>query len=390
VTRYDAVVVGLGAMGSSAVYQFARRGLRVLGLEAFGRGHRLGSSHGESRIIRLAYHEHPNYVPLLHRAYALWDELQADSGEDLLRITGGLLIGSPDSELVSGARASAELHGLSYELLTPDEVQRRYPAVVLAEGEVALWEPRAGFLRPEQCLATFTRLARQLGADLRYEEPVRAWRAERNGVEVTTDRGRYHAEQVVFTCGARISGVLGARIPPVVAERMPLFWLAPAAPEQFALGRLPVYLWETDRGEVFYGFPHLDWPGAKVARHHSGEVCDPDRVDRTVHAEDEAALRRLIERRLPALNGPVAGSLVCLYENSPDRHFLIDRLPEHPNALFAGGFSGHGFKFATVVGEILADLTTHGQATPEADFLRVRLRPQLQPRAERLSSRDHA
>jgi sarcosine oxidase len=368
---YDVIVVGLGAMGSAAVYELARRGQRVLGLEAFAAGHCLGSSHGESRVIRLAYHEHPNYVPLLHRAYALWAALESESGEDLLTITGGLMIGAPESDLVSGALASARQHGLEYALYDADEIRGRYPALQPAAGEIALWEPRTGFLRPERCIAAHCRLAADGGALLHYEEPVRSWRSNADRVELATDKGTYVAKQVVFTCGARMSGVMGEAIAPIRAERMPLFWMEPSEPELFELGRLPVYLWDIAGERSFYGFPHLDWPGAKVARHHTGELCDPDSVDRVVNAADEARLRAAIERRIPALNGRVASSVVCLYENSPDEHFLIDHLPDQPNVIYAGGFSGHGFKFASVVGEILADLVTTGRATPHADFLRA-------------------
>ncbi len=369
---YDVIVVGLGAMGSAALYELSRRGQRVLGLEAFEPGHRLGSSHGESRVIRMAYFEHPNYVPLLKRAYELWAELERESGAELLHITGGLMIGVSETELVSGARASADQHQLEYELLDAAELRRRYPAFTPAEDEMALWEPNAGFLRPERCIETCIGLAREAGAETRYSEPVRSWRATSEGVQITTDEGTYAADQVVFTCGARMAQVLGEDIAPVRAERVPLFWMEAFSPELFEVGRLPIYMWESQGGALFYGFPHVDWPGVKVARHHSGDFVDPDRVDRTVNAEDERRLRSAIADRIPALNGRVLSSLICLYENSPDGHFLIDKVPEHSNVIFGGGFSGHGFKFASVVGEILADLVTTGQATAAADFLKLR------------------
>ena len=368
---YDTIVVGLGAMGSAALYQLSRRGRRVLGLEAFAPGHQLGSWHGESRVIRMAYYEHPNYVPLLRRAYELWREVEQDSGEDLLTITGGLMIGTPESELVSGSLASAQQHGLEHELLSAQDVQRRYTVFHLQADEVALWEPRAGFLRPERCVASFVRGAQAAGADAHYSEPVRAWQAGATGVEIQTEAGVYQAEQVVFACGARLSSVLGDAIPPITAERIPLFWLEPSEAQLFAQSRMPIYLWETGAGDHFYGFPHVEWPGVKVARHHSGDYCDPDTVERAVTAQDEGRLRSAIAERIPALNGPVVSSLVCLYEDSPDGHFLIDRLPTCRNVMYAGGFSGHGFKFASVVGEILADLVTRDRATPDADFLRA-------------------
>lgn len=352
-------------MGSSALYQLSRRGQRVLGLEAFERGHTLGSSHGESRIIRLAYYEHPNYVPLLRRAYELWSDAERESGKQLLRITGGLMIGPPEGELVSGARASAVQHCLQYEMLGSAELRRRFPAFAPAEHEVALYEPTGGYLRPERCIDAFLDLASQSGAQMRHVEPVRAWVASDAGVAVTTERGRYLADQLVVTCGARITNVLGRSVPPVRAERSPLFWIEPTTPELFAPERCPIYIWDS----FFYGFPHVEWQGVKVARHHSGDLCDPDNVDRTVNAEDERRLRCAIGDRIPGLSGPVVDSRICLYENSPDGHFMIDRVPEHPNVIYAGGFSGHGFKFASVVGEILADLVTRGRAMPEAEFL---------------------
>jgi sarcosine oxidase len=365
---WDVIVVGLGAMGSAALYQLSRRGLRVLGLEAFEPGHRLGSSHGESRVIRLAYFEHPSYVPLLRRAYTLWSELEHESGRDLLTFTGGLMLGLPHSALVSGARASAEVHSLEHELLTSEEVRYRYPAFTPAADEVALWEPRSGYLRPERCIEAYVDLARRHNAETRYSEPVRSWRSDAGQVELCTDADTLRAASVVFACGARMGNVLGDNIPPVVAERAVLFWLQPARPELFH--NLPIYLWDTPDGETFYGFPHVELPGAKVAMHHSGEFCDPDTVDRGVHPRDEARLREAIGSRLPTLNGAVLDGLVCLYENSPDRHFMIDRLRDQPNVVYAAGFSGHGFKFASVVGEILADLVTKGSATSDADFLK--------------------
>ena len=365
------MVIGLGAMGSAALYDLSRRGLSVLGLEAFEPGHRLGSFHGESRVIRLAYFEHPHYVPLLRRAYQLWDEVQRESGESLLTITGGLMIGRPGSELVAGARTSAEQHGLEYRVLDPDSVRDEFPAFDLADDEVALWEPHAGFLRSERCVDTFVRLARAAGASTRYVEPVREWRSNGSAIEVTTDVDHYTAQHVVITAGARISNVLGPCMPEVRAERATLFWIESSAPELFTPDRFPIYLWDPAGGDMFYGFPHVDLPGVKVARHHTGDFVDPDTVDRTIRAEDEQRLRRAVEKRIPSLNGRVLDAVVCLYEDSPDGHFIIDRVPEHPNVIFAGGFSGHGFKFASVIGEILADLVTRGEATRDADFLKA-------------------
>jgi sarcosine oxidase len=369
--EFETIVVGLGAMGSAALCHLAKRGQRVLGLEAFGPGHQLGSSHGESRIIRLAYYEHPAYVPLLQRAYTLWNDLEQDANVSLLTVCGGLMIGKPESSVVAGALASARQHGLEHALMDSAEVHALYPALRLADDDVAVWESRAGYLRPERCIDAHIRIGVGAGAEAHYEEPVLAWDSSQSAVEVQTSARTYTAEQLVFTCGARMSSVLGDAMPRVRAERVPLFWLQPAEARLFEPGRLPIYLWEVEPGSHFYGFPHVEWPGVKVARHHSHDYCDPDLVDRAVNAEDERRLRAAIAERVPSLNGPVVSSLVCLYENSADEHFLIDRVEGRPNVVYAGGFSGHGFKFSSVVGEILADLVTRGEATPHANFLRA-------------------
>jgi sarcosine oxidase len=370
---FDTIVVGLGAMGSATAYQLSRRGQRVLGLEAFDAGHQLGSSHGESRIIRLAYFEHADYVPLLRRAYELWADLEQQSGEHLLRLTGGLMIGPPAGALIGGAAGSARTHNLEHEMLDAAEIRRRYPALNVLDSDVALWEPRAGILSPERCLATHVGLAKAAGARIHYGEPLRSWTASADGVEVVTEQGTYRAAHAVFTCGAWLAKVLPDLAIPLQPERIPLFWMQPVAhPEWFSLGHLPIYLWELGGGEGhFYGFPHLEWPGVKVARHHSGEACDPDSVNRTVTPRDEQRLRDVLARCIPALNGSVVHRLVCMYENTPDEHFVIDRHPEFAHVVYAGGFSGHGFKFSSVVGEILADLVIDGRATPNADFLKA-------------------
>jgi sarcosine oxidase len=357
---YDVVVVGLGAMGSSAAYHLARRGQRVLGLDAFAAGHTQGSSHGESRIIRMAYFEHPSYVPLLRRAYALWEATQAEVGRELLRLTGGLFIGQPHSPLVEGSLLSARTHGLAHEVLSGDDLRARFPALRPAEGEIGVFEECAGVLFPERCIEACLSLAAAEGAELRHSEPVREWQAHADEVEVRTERGTYTAGRLVLTLGAWTSKFLGL---PLRVERIPVVWLEPRQPLE-----LPIYIWDTGQS-VFYGVPHLDWPGAKVGRHHAGLVVDPDTLDRQATVADEEPIRAFVESRLPDLAGPTAKRLVCLYTNTPDEHFLIDRLDDA--VVFAAGFSGHGFKFASVVGEILADLALTGRATPDADFLRL-------------------
>jgi sarcosine oxidase len=368
---YDVIVVGLGAMGSAAASHLARRGVRVLGLEAFPRGHALGSSHGESRVIRLAYWEHPDYVPLLRRAYALWHDLEAASDEKLLIQTGGLFIGARDSTLVQGTLDSVRTHALPHQMLDADDLRREHPLLRPRDSDVAIYEDPAGLLLPERCVEAHARLAENNGAQLRYAEPVLEWNTDGTGVSVTTSSEKYSAERLVITAGAWLGQILKLDLP-LRPERVPMFWLEPSAPlEAFAPERFPVWLWDIGEPGMFYGFPHLSWPGVKLARHHSGVPCDPDTLLREIQPADEVPIRSFVSNYLPGLDGPVVHARACMYTNTPDEHFVVDRHPEFANVTYAGGFSGHGFKFSTVIGEILADLSMHGRAMPEAEFLRA-------------------
>ena len=368
-TTFDVIVVGLGAMGSAATYHLARRGQRVLGLDAHPVGHTLGSSHGETRIIRQAYFEHPNYVPLVQRAYELWQQLESDSQTRLLHITGGLFIGPPEGSLVGGSLLSAHRHHLAHALLDAADIRKRYPAFQARSTEVGLFEDRAGMLLPEACIEAHLRLAEQAGAVLRHSEGVRGWSAAGDNVTVQTAAATYNAAKLVVAAGAWTSKLLPGV--PVQAERIPLYWFTPAR-DAAQFETLPIWIWQSpEHGGEFFGTPHLSWPGVKVGKHHSQVIVDPDVVDRTISSDDELPLRAFVASRMPDLNGPVADARVCLYENSPDTDFLVDVHPNHPNVVYAAGFSGHGFKFASVIGEILADLTVTGQTTPDAAFFRA-------------------
>jgi sarcosine oxidase len=366
--HYDVIVVGLGAMGSAAAYQLARRGQRVLGLDAFAAGHTLGSSHGETRIIRMAYIEHPNYVPLLRRAYQLWAQLETEARTKLLHQTGGLFVGPPEGSFVVGSLASAREHGLPHSLLEAGEIRHRFPMFQARSHEVGLYEEEAGVLLPERCIQAHLDLAQAAGAELHHAEPVTTW-SER-GVE--TEQGRYTADKLIVTVGAWAGKVLRDLGLPLQPERSPIFWFqARWDAAQFEIGRLPIWIWQDPGYGDFYGTPHLEWPGAKVGMHHTRQYVDPDTVDRKVSGADEQPVREFLERCVPDLAGSVADSRVCLYTNTPDEDFVVDRHPEFANVYYAAGFSGHGFKFAGVIGEVLADLATTGQATPDADFLRA-------------------
>lgn len=359
-------------MGSAAACHLARRGVRVLGLDRFRPPHSLGSSHGRSRIIRSAYFEHPAYVPLVLRAYELWDELAARSGRDLLRRTGGLMIGRPDGTLVSGALRSAHTHRLPHQLLDAVELRQRFPILQPESDMVGVWEPAAGVLLPEDCIDAHLHQARQHGAELHFDEPMTHWTSAGSSVRVVTSRGEYRAAQLLFTVGSWIGSLVPALAPQLSVERQVLYWFEPRDQAAgFAPERCPIHLWEWAPQRYFYGFPELG-EGVKLAVHHEGQRCDPDRLQRRVDHSEIATMRALLERFMPAANGALRATQVCTYSNTIDEHFWIDRLPEQPQVLVASPCSGHGFKFASVIGEVLADLLIDGSSRFDLDLFRRR------------------
>ena len=374
VPRFDVIVVGVGGMGSAAVYHLARRGLLVLGLERFDISHDLGSSHGSTRIIRLAYSEHPSYVPLLRRAYELWRELQTAAGEQLLFITGAIDAGPPGNFVFDGSVLSCQLHHLPYEVLTSAELTRRYPGYRFPSETMAVLQPDGGFLLPERCIVAHVVAAQALGAEVHGREQVLDWEATASGVRVRTDRGAYEAGHLVVTAGpwaasllGRLHGFAGLAKP----ERQVLGWFQPRRPDRYALGEFPVFNVQVPEGR-YYGFPVFHVPGFKLGKyHHLEELVDPDQVDRECHPRDEAVLREFVERYCPDAAGPTMALKVCLFTNSPDEHFIIDLFPGAPDVAIAAGFSGHGFKFCSVIGEIMADLAQHGSTQHDIDLFRI-------------------
>lgn len=370
--NHDVIIAGLGAMGSASAFHLARRGVKVLGIDRFHPPHAFGSSHGQTRIIREAYFEDPAYVPLIQRAYELWSELESLAGARLFRQTGGVMIGRPNSAVVSGARCSAERHGLPHKVLTASETNRRFPSQRLPEDCVAVWEPRAGVLFPEECIAAHLKQAESQNAELHFEELVEAWEPTPSGVRLKTDRSTYEAEQLLISAGSWLPQLTPDLQLPLVVERQVLHWFSAARnPESFSPDRCPVYIWEPEPGHHFYGFPDLG-NGIKVAGHHHGRQVDPDTIDRTVRPSEIEAMRVLLERFLPDAAGKHLSSVVCMYTNTPDQHFLIDRHPHHAQVLIASPCSGHGFKFSSVVGEVLADLMTKGQSGLDLNLFRYR------------------
>ena len=368
---FDVAIVGLGAIGSAAAYHLARRGQRVLGLDRFTPPHTLGSSHGQTRIIREAYFEHHSYVPIVQRAYHLWEELEQDIGRKLLLKTGGIMLGPPDGELVTGAEFSARKHDLPYEKISADEARRRYPVLQPSEDMVGIWDPRAGILYPEACIEAHLELARRNGAELRFDEAVVSWEADGEGVQVVTPNGRYRAERLLLSAGAWMTHLVKDLNLPLTVERQVLFWFKAAAnPEAFSPERCPIFIWDYERDHHFYGFPDLG-EGIKVAQMHDGEPTDPDAIRREVGPDDADSLRSLLEKYMPDANGAQLASEVCMFTNTPDTHFLIDFHPVHSQTVIASPCSGHGFKFASAIGEILADLLTEGRTGFDIDLFRL-------------------
>lgn len=365
----DVIVLGLGAMGSAACAHLARRGRRVVGLEQFPLVHDRGSSHGETRIIRLAYFEHPDYVPLLHRCYELWDELEAATNQTLFGKTGLLLSGPAESDTIRGARTSAAVHQLTLESLTPSDAAARFQNIHFPDNHEVVFEPYAGYLHVEACVAAHLEVARQAGADLRPHTTVLNIEPLPDGVRVQTSSGELTAARLVVTAGAWTAPLLCHLGCDLQVVRKFVGWFeAPA--ERFHVDRgAPCYLIEQPHG-AFYGFPSLDGQSLKFAEHTGGEpVADPMLVDRDCRPDDVSRLATELTALFPGVSGQLLRHSVCLYTLSPDRHFVVDRWHEAPSILFAAGFSGHGFKFAPVIGEALADLTEQGRTDLPIDFL---------------------
>jgi sarcosine oxidase len=367
--RYDAVVVGVGGMGSAALYHLAQRGKRVLGIDRFDVPNELGSSHGLTRIIRLAHFEDPSYVLLVSRAYELWRELESEAAEQLLHLTGAIDGGG---ELFEGSLRSCLELDLAHEVLDGAALNRRCPGYRLPDDLPVVLQPDGGFLLPERCVAAHARAAAAHGAEVRTNERVLDWGERGDRIVVRTDRAEVEADQLVLTAGAWSQEVAQLPAGLVGASRQSVVWFEPRRPELFTPDRFPVFNLEIDEEHV-YGFPEFGVPGVKVGRYDRDTpvVGDPDRMSREVEPGDEAALRPLVERYLPEAAGAALDVRTCPFDPSPDEDFVIDRHPESERAVVAAGFSGRGFKFCSVVGEILADLVVEGRTLHDIGRFRL-------------------
>jgi sarcosine oxidase len=383
---YDVIVVGLGGMGSATAYQLAGRGKKVLGLDRHTPAHDRGSSHGGSRLIRQAYFEDPAYVPLLLRAYELWERLEAETGQDLITLCGGLMLGPRGSKVLEGSLRSAREHDLPYELLEAEEVRRRFPALAPDRETIALYERRAGFVRPEATINVHLERAATLGAELRFEEPMISWEAAASGdgVRVETPVAAYEAERLVIAPGAWAPALLTDLSLPLEPERRVIYWFEPGrGAESFLPGNFPVFIWEPHDGNTFSCFPLLEGErGVKAVFFRAGGVtCTPETLDRQVREEEIELMRGYLDEHVPSLAGRCLATDVCMYTNTPDEHFVIDLYPGHPQVSFASPCSGHGYKFASVVGEILADLAAEGATCHPIEMFSSRRFPSVREKS---------
>lgn len=367
--HYDAIVLGVGGVGSAALYHFAKRGLRVVGLDRFPTAHQNGSSHGQTRLIRQAYFEHPDYVPMLKRAYALWADLSERCGQQLYQEVGVLQIGPANGRILPGVLESAQLHNLEVDQLTAREVSLRFPGFQCPESLSGVFERRAGFLFVEDCIKAHTAQALQAGAVLHTGESVKRWSASPNQVAVETDRETYTARHLVVTAGSWANDFLGSLGIPFEVIRKSLYWFETDSPDYRADRGAPGFIIEAPTGN-FYGFPQIDGAGVKTAEHTGGlPVADPLKLNRQEDPQETARVLEFLRQFLPGVSQRQSKFDVCLYTLSPDRNFVVDRHPEHAHVAFAAGLSGHGFKFASVLGEVLTELSMGLPPSSPIDFL---------------------
>ena len=374
IETYDIIVVGLGAHGSSALWHLSRTGKKIAGIDRFRPPHIRGSSHGESRIIRQAYHENALYVPLVQAAYPLWKELGEVAGKTLFQKTGGLLLGAKDTAVVSGAKLSAETHGIPYDYLDAAGISKRFPAFRPGPDTVGVLEQEAGILFPEAAITALLQAAAADGATIRTDEQVIKIIPSAGGIELTTSKGRYRTEKLIVSAGAWLNTFFPELQLPLTIRRQVLFWFSDAAvaspavanpaaaspiarphnPGRFHPANMPVFIWEYAPGELFYGIPDLG-DGIKLGWHHGGLPVNPDELTQHVGKEEIAAMQKKAAENL-TINPIFQKSCVCMYTSTPDEDFIIDLHPQHPGVVIASPCSGHGFKFSVIIGRLLADL----------------------------------
>ncbi|MBK15071.1 MAG: N-methyl-L-tryptophan oxidase [Chloroflexi bacterium] len=357
---YDCIVIGLGGMGSASLFELSSKGQNVLGIEQFDIGHDKGSSHGLSRIIRLAYWEGIEYVPLVLRAHDRWIELEKTYNEKLLNITGALDIGLESSETISGSLKACREFDIPHEIFTSTELSKKFPAYLLPEEYSSVFQKDGGFLVPESCINLYVNESINNGADVKQNCKVLGWESDGNIVTVSTSDGNFKTKKLVITAGAW-TGILQDEMSRFLTpERQVVSWFKPESPEYYNSDQFPVFNMEVPEGR-YYGFPIHHYEGTKIGRYgHLKENINPDSINREITDLDIATLRVPMEKYFQPTNPEPLFSQVCMFTNTPDEHFVLDYLPGNDNVFIASGFSGHGFKFASVIGELISDLMVDG------------------------------
>lgn len=376
-TNYDVIVLGVGSMGSSTCYHLARRGVKVLGIEQFDIPHELGSHAGQSRMIRKAYSEHPDYVPLLRSAYANWQAMEKETGAELYFRTGILHIGKKESQDIAGLRKSASLYSIEVKDVSQAEMASRFPQFKIPGAYDIVMEPDAGFVTPERSVLLFTEQAIRKGAAIHTKEKTLSWKREGGTITVTTNKQTYQCKKLVITAGPWAGKMIPGLSKNLKVTRQMIAWVKPRNWKAFELGTFPCWtIADIDKPGTFYGFPILPTSkfggpvGLKLAHHYHGVVSDPDNLNRVPAPEDESVLVDALNKFFPEGYESTHVMKTCMYTNTPDENFILDFLPGHDKEVcVAAGFSGHGFKFSSVVGEIMADLALKGATAHPIGFL---------------------
>ncbi|PHS00002.1 MAG: N-methyl-L-tryptophan oxidase [Blastopirellula sp.] len=372
-THYDVIVIGAGGVGSAALYHGAAQGLKILGIDRFSPPHNHGSSHGQTRIIRMAYFEHPDYVPLLKQAYAGWKHLEQLSGQQLYHEVGLLEVGPVDGIVIPGVLRSSKEHDLPLDQFTTHEAQRQFPGFDFPENHTVLFEQQAGYLMVEDCIASYLAAAQQQGAKLNCEESLVSWKPHQGEVEVVTDKQTYRCSKLIITTGAWTSSFTGNCQLPLTLLRKHLYWYRSDSKNYLASQGCPVFFYE-DQGRFFYGFPELQpGTGVKVSEHSGGDpLSDPSVLDPSQNQEDRLAVEAFLKKSLPQVSRDLVQHAACMYTMTPDENFIVDVHPECADVVLAAGLSGHGFKFASVLGQMLIELSATGNTSLPIDFLSIK------------------
>ena len=355
-SSYDVAIIGAGAMGSSAAYHLSKTGRKILVIDRFTPPHNLGSSHGQSRIIREAYFESPVYVPLVQEAYELWYQLEKESNKKLLLKTGGLMLGAQDSKVIQGALSSAQTYNLPYECIDSNEIKERFPGFAPTNETVGIYEKNAGILFPEECIKTNLELAKKSNVTFRFNEIVAQVTHNNDEVEIVTNKRKYTAAKLIVSAGAWLNELFPDLQLPLTVARQVLSWFKTTDEdsEKFQPASFPVYIWQWEKEKIFYGFPDLG-DGVKIAIHHRGKQTTPDTIDRHVTGEEINEMATLIKRYFGG-HASFNYSAVCMYTNTPDKDFIIDYHPAYKNIIIASPCSGHGFKFSSAIGKLLCNM----------------------------------